>query len=44
MLGLTIDNIQIVAETNGGKFSTNIPLFKGLNVIRAETHQENPPA
>ena len=36
MLGLTIDNIQIVAETNGGKFSTNIPLFKGLNVIRAE--------
>ncbi|MCP4976793.1 MAG: AAA family ATPase [Maribacter sp.] len=36
MLGLTIDNIQIVAETNGGRFSTNIPLFKGLNVIRAE--------
>lgn len=36
MLGLTVENIEITAQTNGGKFSTNIPLSEGLNIIRAE--------
>lgn len=35
MLGLTITNIEISAETNGGIFSACIPLKSGLNVIRA---------
>ncbi|WP_311063621.1 hypothetical protein [Halomonas sp. DWK9] len=36
MLGLTISSVKIVANTNGGVFSVNIPLYKGLNIIRAE--------
>lgn len=36
MLGLTIKNLEIVANTNGGKFSANIPFESGLNIIRAE--------
>lgn len=35
MLGLTITNIEVSAETNGGIFSASIPLKSGLNVIRA---------
>lgn len=36
MLGLTIENIELTAQTNGGEFSVSIPLSVGLNVIRAE--------
>jgi len=36
MLGLTIIKIEIVANTNGGRFSIKIPFKKGLNIIRAE--------
>lgn len=36
MLGLMVENIEIVARTNGEDFSANIPLSYGLNVIRAE--------
>lgn len=36
MLGLTINNVKISANTNGGVFSVNLPLGKGLNIIRAE--------
>jgi predicted nucleic acid-binding Zn-ribbon protein len=36
MLGLTIENIELSAQTNGGEFSASIPLSVGLNVIRAE--------
>lgn len=36
MLGLRIDNLEISAITNGGKFSISIPFSEGLNVIRAE--------
>jgi len=36
MLGLTIRNIEIVANTNGGVFSAQIPFEDGLNVIRAD--------
>ncbi|MBA2781113.1 hypothetical protein [Billgrantia kenyensis] len=36
MLGLTIKNIYLSASTNGGVFSTNLSLNKGLNIIRAE--------
>jgi hypothetical protein len=36
MLGLTIINVEISANTNGGIFSTEIPFQIGLNVIRAE--------
>lgn len=36
MLGLTINNVRIAANTNGGLFSVNIPLDNGLNIIRAE--------
>jgi len=36
MLGMTIENIELTAHTNGGEFSANIPLSSGLNVIRAE--------
>ncbi len=36
MLGITVENIELVAQTNGGEFSVNIPLNAGLNVIRAE--------
>ena len=36
MLGLRIDNLEISAVTNGGKFSISIPFSEGLNIIRAE--------
>ncbi|MBV1929366.1 MAG: hypothetical protein KUG81_07645 [Gammaproteobacteria bacterium] len=36
MLGLTIEKVDLAAQTNGGEFSTSIPLSAGLNVIRAE--------
>ncbi|MEW8030378.1 MAG: hypothetical protein AB2806_21910 [Candidatus Thiodiazotropha sp.] len=36
MLGLTIMNVEITANTNGGIFSIEIPFQRGLNVIRAE--------
>lgn len=36
MLALTIAHLKIVANTNSGKFSVNIPFDKGLNIIRAE--------
>ena len=36
MLGLTINNVKIAANTNKGVFSANIPLDNGLNIIRAE--------
>ena len=36
MLGLTIDNLKISVDTNGGVFSCSIPLGGGLNIIRAE--------
>ena len=36
MLGLTINNVKIAANTNKGVFSVNIPLQDGLNIIRAE--------
>jgi len=36
MLGLFIENIKIVVNTNGGRFSTNIPFYRGLNIIRAD--------
>lgn len=36
MLGLTIINLEIIANTNGGRFSAKIPFNKGLNIIRAE--------
>ena len=36
MLGLTIENIFISVDTNGGRFCANIPLKKGLNIVRAE--------
>ena len=36
MLGLTIINIQIIANTNDGIFSAKIPFDNGLNIIRAE--------
>ncbi|MCG7870248.1 MAG: hypothetical protein JAY74_28255 [Candidatus Thiodiazotropha taylori] len=36
MLGLTINNVRIAANTNKGVFSVNIPLLNGLNIIRAE--------
>ena len=36
MLGLTINNLNISASTNGGVFSCSIPLGNGLNIIRAE--------
>lgn len=36
MLGLTILNIEITANTNGGIFSAEIKLNNGLNIIRAE--------
>lgn len=36
MLGLTILNIEITADTNGGLFTTRIPFNNGLNVIRAD--------
>ncbi len=36
MLGLTILNVEVTANTNGGIFSTQIPFKSGLNVIRAE--------
>ena len=36
MLGLTIDNLIISVNTNGGVFSCSIPLDGGLNIIRAE--------
>lgn len=36
MLGLTIHNLDISVNTNGGKFACSIPLSEGLNVIRAE--------
>ena len=36
MLGLTIDNLNISVNTNGGEFSCSIPLECGLNIIRAE--------
>jgi len=36
MLGLTILNIEVVANTNGGRFSVKIPFDSGLNIIRAE--------
>ncbi|MDT8399513.1 MAG: hypothetical protein RQ899_12930 [Pseudomonadales bacterium] len=31
-----MEEIEITAQTNGGLFSVNIPLKKGLNIIRAE--------
>ena len=36
MLGLSVQNIHMVANTNGGRFSVDIPLYPGLNIIRAE--------
>ena len=36
MLGLTILNLEIIVNTDGGVFSTKIPFHKGLNIIRAE--------
>jgi len=36
VLGLTIINLEIVADTNGGRFSVGIPFGSGLNIIRAE--------
>lgn len=36
MLGLTIEKVDLTAQTNGGEFSACIPLSVGLNVIRAE--------
>ncbi len=36
MLGLTIHNLNIAVNTNGGVFSCSIPLGNGLNVIRAD--------
>ena len=36
MLGLTINNVKIAANTTKGVFSVNIPLEDGLNIIRAE--------
>lgn len=36
MLGLTISDIEIAANTNNGRFSVKIPLYNGLNIIRAE--------
>lgn len=36
MLGLTIDNLHISVETNGGAFECTIPFEDGLNIIRAE--------
>lgn len=36
MLGMMVENIGLVAQTNGGEFSVSIPLSKGLNIIRAE--------
>lgn len=36
MLGLTILNLEIVANTNGGRFSVKMPFNAGLNIIRAE--------
>lgn len=36
MIGLTIQNIYIFVETAKGQFDVEIPLEKGLNIIRAE--------
>ncbi len=36
MLGLTINRIEVSAETNGGLFSASLGLKKGLNIIRAD--------
>lgn len=36
MLGLTILNLEVIVETNGGVFSGKIKFDKGLNIIRAE--------
>lgn len=36
MLGLTIHSVEVTANTRSGVFSVNIPLNKGLNIIRAE--------
>ena len=36
MLGLTINRVEIAAETNGGRFSAGLDLEKGLNILRAE--------
>ena len=36
MLGLTIHNLDISVNTNGGKFACSTPLSEGLNIIRAE--------
>jgi len=36
MLGLTLVNVEISVETNGGRFSTKIPFGNGLNIIRAD--------
>jgi hypothetical protein len=36
MLGMTVENIELIAKTNRGEFSVDIPLSTGLNVIRAE--------
>jgi len=36
MLGITIEKLEITANTNNGKFSVTIPFNNGLNIIRAE--------
>ena len=36
MLGLTINNVKLSASTSKGIFSVSIPLYSGLNVLRAE--------
>jgi len=36
MLGLTIERLEITANTNNGTFSVTIPFKNGLNIIRAE--------
>lgn len=36
MLGLTLLNIEIAVNTNGGRFSVKIPFNSGLNIIRAD--------
>jgi len=36
MLGLTLKKLKVTSVTNDGVYSTEIPFYKGLNIIRAE--------
>lgn len=43
MLGMTVENIGLVAQTNGGEFSVSIPLSEGQmlseqKILRVSQH------